>query len=206
MENKYIVKELTTIKLEVEKSKFIGIIFPIESLADFQNTLETFKQNYPKANHYCYAYIYENTMKSSDNGEPSGTAGKPILNVLESNNLINTAIVVVRYFGGTLLGAGRLTRTYLRTAQEAFKNSIKCKLVEKIKVRVTLEIETYDIFLSFLKKMHYCVIKTLFNDKIVMDFLADTDFKKESLNMFLNKVEFVAAVPYLLKTEVNDES
>ena len=54
--------------------------------------------------------------------------------------------------------------------------------------------------------MHYCVIKTLFNDRIVMDFLADTDFKKESLNMFLNKVEFVAAVPYLLKTEVNDES
>ena len=55
MENKYIVKELTTIKLEVEKSKFIGIIFPIESLADFQNTLETLKEKYPKATHYSYA-------------------------------------------------------------------------------------------------------------------------------------------------------
>ena len=196
MVNKCILKETYVNEIEVEKSKFYGIIFPVESKAQFENILEKIKKDYPKATHYCYAYIIENDKKASDNGEPSGTAGKPILNILETHNLNKTGLVVVRYFGGTLLGAGRLTRTYSLAANEVFKIAHLYKAVQKTKVRVSLEIDVYDKFLNYLNKMHYIVIKTVFNDKITMDFLAEKVFDKSSLNFFLNKVMVVGEIPY----------
>ena len=197
MKNKYTVKEKETSLIEVEKSKFYGIIFPARSKDEFLKELEVIKKDYPKARHYCYAYILENEKKSSDNGEPTNTAGKPILNILEVHNLVNVGLVVVRYFGGTLLGAGRLTRSYALAAEEAYKKATILKLVEKTKVRVLVDLDTYDKFLSYLKTMHYINIKTLFNDRIIVDFLADKEFKKESLDIFLKKVEYVGEVPYL---------
>ena len=162
MKNKYTVKEKETSFIEVEKSKFYGIIFSTRSKDEFLKELEVIKKDYPKARHYCYAYILESEKKSSDNGEPTNTAGKPILNILEVHNLVNVGLVVVRYFGGTLLGAGRLTRSYALAAEEAYKNAIILKLVEKTKVRVLVDLDTYDKFLSYLKTMHYINIKTLF--------------------------------------------
>lgn len=196
MVNKCILQETYVNEIEVEKSKFYGIIFPVESKAQFENILEKIKKDYPKATHYCYAYIIEKDKKTSDNGEPSGTAGKPILSILETHNLNKTGLVVVRYFGGTLLGAGRLTRTYSLAANEVFKIAHLYKAVQKTKVRVSLEIDVYDKFLNYLNKMHYIVIKTVFNDKITMDFLAEKDFDKSSLNFFLNKVMVVGEIPY----------
>ena len=151
MENKYTVKGKEISFVEVEKSKFYGIIFKINSKDDFLKELEAIKKEYPKARHYCYAYVLENEKKSSDNGEPTNTAGKPILNILEVHNLINVGLVVVRFFGGTLLGAGRLTRSYSLAAEEAFKKTTILKLVEKKKVRVLVDLDSYDKFLSYLK-------------------------------------------------------
>ena len=185
MVNKYTVKEKVTNLIIVEKSKFYGVIFQINSKEEFINELENIKKEYPKATHYCYAYLLENEVKCSDNGEPSGTAGKPILKILEANNLKNVALVVIRYFGGTLLGAGRLTRTYSEAAQEAFKKAILLKIVPKKKVRVNLDIDIYNDFLAYLNKMHYITLKTLFNDKIIIDFVADQNFESKSLDFFL---------------------
>lgn len=202
MENKYTVKGKEISFVEVEKSKFYGIIFKVNSKDDFLKELEVIKKEYPKARHYCYAYVLENEKKSSDNGEPTNTAGKPILNILEVHSLINVGLVVVRYFGGTLLGAGRLTRSYALAAEEAFKKSTILKLVEKKKVRVLVDLDSYDKFLSYLKVKQYISIKTLFNDRIIVDFLADKDFEKESLDIFLKKVEYVGEVSYLDEEEV----
>ena len=168
MENKYTVKGKEISFVEVEKSKFYGIIFKINSKDDFLKELEVIKKEYPKARHYCYGYVLENEKKSSDNGEPTNTAGKPILNILEVHNLINVGLVVVRFFGGTLLGAGRLTRSYSLAAEEAFKKSTILKLVEKKKVRVLVDLDSYDKFLSYLKVKQYISIKTLFNDRIIV--------------------------------------
>lgn len=194
MVNKYTVKEKVTNLIIVEKSKFYGVIFQINSKEEFINELENIKKEYPKATHYCYAYLLENEVKCSDNGEPSGTAGKPILKILEANNLKNVALVVIRYFGGTLLGAGRLTRTYSEAAQEAFKKANLLKIVPKKKVRVSLDIDIYNDFLAYLNKMHYITLKTLFNDKIIIDFVADQNFESKSLDFFLKKVEVIGEV------------
>src|SRR6476660_4065491 len=88
-------------------SRFIAYAFPIQSADDFKKRLKELKEEHPKAAHHCFAYrldIDGNNFRSGDDGEPSGSAGKPILGQIDSKGLTNTAIIVVRYFGGTLLG------------------------------------------------------------------------------------------------------
>ena len=101
-------------------SKFLGYAYPIRSDHDIKGIVATLKQEHPKANHHCCAMRWStdrSVFRLNDDGEPSGTAGRPILNVLLSRNLTNAAIVVVRYFGGTLLGVPGLINAY-RTAAE----------------------------------------------------------------------------------------
>ena len=96
-------------------SKFLAYAFPIGSADDFKKRLKALKEEHPKAVHHCFAYRLgtdSNNYRSNDDGEPSGTAGKPILAQLDSKNLTNTAVVVVRYFGGTLLGVPGLINAY----------------------------------------------------------------------------------------------
>ncbi len=112
----YIINNTYEYVLEVNKSKFIGIIFKVSNVIDFNNMVNSIKEKYPKATHYVYAYRFINEFKSSDDGEPGGTSGMPIFNVIDKENLFNTAIVVVRYFGGIKLGAGGLFRAYMDAA------------------------------------------------------------------------------------------
>lgn len=96
-------------------SKFLAYAFPIGSAEDFKKRLKALKEEHPKAVHHCFAYRLgtdSSNYRSNDDGEPSGTAGKPILAQLDSKNLTNTAVVVVRYFGGTLLGVPGLINAY----------------------------------------------------------------------------------------------
>lgn len=105
------------------KSKFIAIIFPIKDVDDFKTELKAIEKEHHKAKHIVYAYRIDNTYKSTDNGEPKGTAGRPLLELLLKKDINNTALVVVRYFGGTKLGAGRLLRTYLNSGVEVLKKA-----------------------------------------------------------------------------------
>lgn len=100
-------------------SKFIALAFPVKSVGDFKNCLEAVKKEHPKANHHCFAYrlgLDGNTFRVSDDGEPSGTAGRPILGQIDSKQLTDVLIVVVRYFGGTLLGVPGLINAYKSVA------------------------------------------------------------------------------------------
>lgn len=108
----------------INKSKFIGLSFPVHSEIEVKQILKEIKTNYKGATHYCYAYIIDNIKRFSDNGEPSGTAGIPILNTLETNNLNHILIVVVRYFGGIKLGSGGLLRAYSNTSSMLLDNNI----------------------------------------------------------------------------------
>lgn len=101
-----------------KKSKFYGFMYVIDSVTDVEFILSELKKEHKKARHFCYAYKIGNLERKNEDKEPSNTAGKPILDVINFNNLDNTLIVVVRYFGGTLLGRGLLTRTYSKTARE----------------------------------------------------------------------------------------
>jgi len=114
--------EITYIK---EKSKFIGYVFKVNNLDEITNHLNALKQEYHDATHICYAYILPNAKKYFDDNEPSGCAGKPILEILEKNNLNYVLAIVVRYFGGIKLGSNGLIRAYSNTIKEALLNNIK---------------------------------------------------------------------------------
>ena len=102
-------------EIVIKRSRFIGHAAPVESEEDAQQFVEAIRQQHPQASHNCYAYIVgerDEWQKFSDDGEPSGTAGKPILEVIKHQGLKNVVVVVTRYFGGVLLGAGGLVRAY----------------------------------------------------------------------------------------------
>lgn len=101
-----------------KKSKFIGIRYDISNEEEVSQILLGLRREHKKARHFCYAYKLGNIERKNEDKEPANTAGKPILDVINFNNLDNTLIVVIRYFGGTLLGRGLLTRTYSKAARE----------------------------------------------------------------------------------------
>jgi len=103
-------------------SKFIAFAYPINSESELKNILSQLKSEHPKANHHCWAIrlgLDRSVFRINDDGEPSGTAGRPILNTLLSHNLTNVAVIVVRYFGGTLLGVPGLINAYKTATEEA---------------------------------------------------------------------------------------
>ncbi len=126
-------------KLTVKGSKFICHIFPVESKEEAETQYQNIKKRYYDATHNCFAYrIDESTFRFSDDGEPSGTAGRPILQVLEGHELFEILCVVTRYFGGTKLGTGGLIRAYSDATKEALNN---LKIKEKVKQK-SLTIKT----------------------------------------------------------------
>lgn len=107
--------------VEVKKSKFYGYLYKVNNEEEVTNILNDIKKENKKAKHIVYAYKIGNIEKKYEDKEPSGTAGLPLLNIINLKKLDNTLIVVVRYFGGTLLGRGLLTRSYKETANNLFK-------------------------------------------------------------------------------------
>lgn len=130
------IKEEITNEIIINKSRFITILTNINDIDKVKEKLEYIKKQYKDATHYCYAYIINNHEKCSDNGEPSGTAGMPILNVLKQNNLTNILCVTVRYFGGIKLGAGGLIRAYSTSASEALNKANIINLVNGYNITI----------------------------------------------------------------------
>lgn len=112
-------------------SKFIGYVFPVATVEEFKERLNEVKKEHPRATHHCFAYrlgLDGNTWRVSDDGEPSGSAGRPILGQIDSKALVNTLVIVVRYFGGTLLGVPGLINAYKTAATLALQTT---QLVQK---------------------------------------------------------------------------
>ncbi|MBQ1328426.1 MAG: YigZ family protein, partial [Eubacterium sp.] len=130
----------------VKKSRFIGITYPVntpEEAADFVNSI---KKKYYDARHNCYAYVIgdnRDQIKFSDDGEPGGTAGKPMLDVLLGSGITNIAVVVTRYFGGTLLGTGGLVRAYSDAAKEAVQASKTYTVERKIRYKIETDYTSF---------------------------------------------------------------
>lgn len=146
----FFVEEEFANNIEVTKSKFIAHLCPYR---DFEKVLNRLKNEHPKARHFVYAYRYLNEFdqiveNASDDGEPRGTSGKPTLAVLAGNELINTAVITVRYFGGTLLGTGGLVRAY----GDAVNAVIKVAKLQEYKKLFT---KTMEVQYSDLSKIEY---------------------------------------------------
>lgn len=125
----------------IKKSRFIGQALSVETEAAALEFIEKVQKQYWDANHNCYAYqigLHDEFQKANDNGEPAGTAGKPILEVLKREQLKNVVVVVTRYFGGTLLGAGGLVRAYSQTAAATVKAAgiVTRQLFQQIQIQI----------------------------------------------------------------------
>lgn len=142
------IREITTYKWVIKKSEFICTLIPCNDPNDIDTIIHQYQDKYHDATHNCIAYIVGNQKKANDNGEPSGTAGLPMLDVIEKNELTNIIAIVTRYFGGIKLGAGGLTRAYRQSVADALKEA---DIVEKFSVplyKITIDY-------SFTKKFDH---------------------------------------------------
>lgn len=131
------IKTNLTSEIIIKNSRFICYLYKINDLNDINIYLSNLKTKHKDATHHCYAYILNNLKKSEDDGEPGGTAGIPILKVLENNNLTNVLAVVIRYFGGIKLGAGGLVRAYTKSITNTLDNSNIVTLIEGYNLDIT---------------------------------------------------------------------
>jgi uncharacterized YigZ family protein len=129
------LKSAVHAEIEIKKSRFLGQLYPIYSRSEAKALLSQIRAQHPNAVHVCWALLCEGDSGLDDDGEPSGTAAKPMYNVLVHKELFNVLAVVVRYWGGTKLGAGGLTRAYGQAISDAFKNA------ELIAIEVLSEIQ-----------------------------------------------------------------
>ena len=166
-----------------KKSRFIAIAAPVQSEEEATAFVESIRKKYWDARHHCYAYILgekKEIRRMSDDGEPTGTAGKPILDLIEGGDLTNTIIVVTRYFGGTLLGTGGLVRAYSGAAKEGLKGSV---IVEKCPGRLMKIAADYtDIgkIQYILGKNRIPVLDTLYTDRVEVSAMVPGDMAKQA--------------------------
>ena len=155
------IAQPSTAEFKDRGSKFIAYAFPIETADDFKQQLQSLKKEHPKAVHHCFAYRIGtdgNNFRSSDDGEPSGTAGKPILGQIDSKELTNMAVIVVRYWGGTLLGMPGLINAYKTAASLALQvTPIMQKQVE-IKYSIEFDYTRMNEVMMILKQFNCTVI------------------------------------------------
>lgn len=169
--------------LVVNKSKFICCTYKINDINDVAIYLDEVKKKYDGATHYCYAYILDNYTKCSDDKEPSGTAGMPILNVLKKKGLNNILVIVVRYFGGIKLGTGGLSRAYTNSTINCLDNNIK-EIIKGLKIELIFDYNQVKKIDSLFDN----IISKEFEDKIKYAVLIEKD-KYLNIKDNLNDIE-----------------
>ncbi|NLY86441.1 MAG: YigZ family protein [Tissierellia bacterium] len=153
----------------INKSRFIGYSMPINSEEEALEFIERIKTKHRDATHNVYAYVVgmdSNTQRFSDDGEPSGTAGIPVLEVIKKEDLRNVVVVVTRYFGGIKLGAGGLIRAYTKGAKIALEAGQIVDMVLHQKVKIRIDYTAYGKIENFLLNGGYFVDETIFDDKV----------------------------------------
>ncbi len=160
---KTIINDVTT-EIDVKNSRFITKLIRISNLESINTYLEQAKTEYPKATHYCYAFRTLNTQKSSDDGEPGGTAGLPMLNVLIKEDLVNVLAITIRYFGGIKLGAGGLVRAYTKSLTNTLENTETKELIEGYLIKIETDYENTKQLDYILKDNN--IINKEFNEKV----------------------------------------
>jgi uncharacterized YigZ family protein len=169
----YLSIEFPAEGLSVEKgSKFISYSFPFQEISDLGSIIDSLKLKHLKARHFCYAYrigLNGEVFKSNDDGEPSGSAGKPILNALLSSQLSDVLIVVVRYFGGTLLGMPGLIKAYKAAADEAIFSSKIIKITVEISFEITFDVARTNQVMMLLKQFGIHKFTQAYTEKSIIN-------------------------------------
>ena len=200
------IKENVSAEIVEKKSKFIANLFYVETIEDIENRLKEIRKKYYDAKHNCFAFRLDNEKMSrfSDDGEPSGTAGAPMLNILEGRNLSNVLIIVTRYFGGILLGTGGLVRAYSEATLKAIENA---NIVEKVYgniLNIEIEYKDLDNLKYYLKNESINIENINYEEKILLRVeLTDEELEKikkmiDERKLNINKIELISK-KYILK-------
>lgn len=177
------IKEQYSAEIVEKKSKFIGNLFHIETKEEAENIIKQINKKYFDARHNCYAYIVlenEKTVeKCSDDGEPSGTAGAPILAILKKNELANILVIVTRYFGGILLGTGGLVRAYSLATTQAIKNAVILNQEIGEQLKIIVEYKEIEKLKYYCKMQNIIIIKEKYSDNV--EFILETTKERSKL-------------------------
>lgn len=190
------IKEDGMVQEEIKKSRFICHVKRVYSEEEARAFITAIKKEHYKATHNCSAFIIgekSDIKRTSDDGEPSGTAGVPMLGVLEKHNLTNLCVVVTRYFGGIKLGAGGLIRAYAGSVALAIKEIGLVEIKEQAGLRLQLSYSQYQDFANFLKVQNLEETDTIFTELVDTTIYIDKNIKettKRNLTEFFNgKIE-----------------
>ena len=160
MVNYYSIKGITTHEINIKKSRFITYLIPIGDETLIADILGKIRKEHYKANHHCYAYILGEDgeiQKASDDGEPSGTAGQPILEVLKQKQLTKLIAIVVRYFGGIKLGAGGLIRAYATSVSTTLEKAPLIQNVDQDIIQIQIGYSNNDLLLHYIDQANYTI-------------------------------------------------
>ena len=195
------LKEEVINTITIEKSRFICYVKHLKTEQEFKDYLNMIKKEHYDADHACSAFISNNIKRSNDDGEPSGTAGAPILNVLEKNELNETAAVVVRYFGGIKLGAGGLIRAYSNAVSEALTKAelVTDKIYPQYELKLSYELAN--------KIKHYIenntiLVETKYDTEITFIFALDDTNKIDKIKEFTKGIEPIYTCDKIIQTKV----
>lgn len=185
-------------RYEEKKSVFLSFAFPVENEEEALTKLSEIKSQYPDARHHVYAYRLRQDSKTrfSDDGEPSGTAGIPVLDLLRASDLTDALVVVVRYFGGTLLGTGGLVRAYTAAAKQAIERAHPVVYAPALRVKASAGYSDYKRLESLLTG--YTVVSEQFAEEVTFEVLIPED----ALDRFTSSVREMTAgrcVPEMLE-------
>ena len=168
---KTILEKNTTAEIIEKKSRFIANLFYVETPQEAEDKIKQVKKKYYDAKHNCFAYITLNgneiQKKCSDDGEPSGTAGAPMLEILEKQSIYNVAVIVTRYFGGILLGTGGLVRAYSDSLKEAIKKSTLVEQEPGYEAEIKLPYADFEKFKYYCNKNNINIINSEYSDFII---------------------------------------
>ena len=195
--NGYIrVKNSIEKEIVIEKSRFISYTKMVETEEEAKEFVESIRKKHPFATHNCYAYVTEGgkVARFSDDGEPQGTAGIPMLEVLKNRGLKDTAVVVTRYFGGIKLGAGGLVRAYSSSTSAGLDEAgVEENIISNL-YKISFGYEKYSLFLKFIEKYKQKTISSDFAEGVVINIAVpsdEEDFCEKLTDYFLGKVEIV---------------
>ena len=191
------IKEDGQVQEEIKKSRFICHAKRVYSEEEARDFITAIKKEHYKATHNCSAFIIgerSEIKRTSDDGEPSGTAGVPMLGVLENHNLTNVCVVVTRYFGGIKLGAGGLIRAYAGSVALAVKEIGIVEIKEQAGIQIQMSYAQYQEYGNFLKEHNLMELETNFTDQVETIIFVDKedkeDIKSSLIEFFNGKVTF----------------
>lgn len=192
------IRENVKAEIVEKKSKFIAHLFVIESVEQAEEIIKETKKKYFDARHNCIAYrVLEKgslVEKSSDDGEPSGTAGAPMLMILQKNELVNVLIIVTRYFGGILLGTGGLVRAYSDSLLKTIEESKKIEKCLGAEMEVILEYPEFEKFKYYCKNNEIEITKVTYLENIVCNIELEEPIKQKLIQDFEVKKIFLKEI------------